>query len=139
MLFKADNPGHKPTALGQKLIDRLRFPILGLAHSLFPRNLRSRTILPFYLNQKKLIGAGVEIGVQRGMFSEHLLTYWKGTKLTGVDPWKAFPSSGEHEPKDFVTQQTHDEFYQEAQHRLSRFGQRSLLLRDTSRAASQAR
>tara|TARA_B100001113_G_C20983848_1_gene567351 strand:- start:31 stop:750 length:720 start_codon:yes stop_codon:yes gene_type:complete len=137
MLFKAENTRHKPTTLGQKIIDRFRFPILGLAYKLFPRNLGSRKILPFYLNQKKLIGDGVEIGVQRGMFSEHILTYWDGNKLTGVDPWKTFPSGGEHEPKDFVSQQIHDEFYRETQQRLSSFGQRSLLIRDTSGAASQ--
>ena len=66
-----------------------------------------------------------------------MLTYWNGLKLTGIDPWKAFSFSGEHEPKDFVPQQTHDEFYKESQHRLAQFGQRSHLIRNTSRAASE--
>ena len=129
---------HKPTKLNQKIIDRLRFPLLGYAHTLFPEiKLRSRSILPFYLNRKKITGPGVEIGVQRGLFSEHMLTYWNGDRLTGIDPWKAFSFSGEHEPKDFVPQQTHDEFYKESQHRLAQFGQRSHLIRNTSRAASE--
>jgi len=36
-----------------------------------------------------------------------------------------------------VPQQTHDEFYKESQHRLAQFGQRSHLIRNTSRAASE--
>lgn len=47
-----------------------------------------REDLPFMLNNLKLLGEGVEIGVLRGEFSAHILRYWKGRKLYSVDAWR---------------------------------------------------
>lgn len=123
---------HKQTALTQRILDRLRFPLLGLLYRVHPKHLRSRSILPFYLNRMGLIGKGVEIGVQRGLFSEHLLHYWEGEELICVDPWLEFPISDYDEPKDNCSQQTHDEFYSETQSRLSPFGKRARIIRNLS-------
>jgi hypothetical protein len=41
-----------------------------------------------YLNSLGLCGVGVEVGVQRGIYSEKLLSTWKGQKLYLVDVWR---------------------------------------------------
>lgn len=50
--------------------------------------MKIREDLPFYLNQKGLTGLGLELGVLRGEFSEHILRYWQGKKLYLVDAWR---------------------------------------------------
>jgi hypothetical protein len=35
----------------------------------------------------RMLFAGVEVGVHRGLYSNHVLTHWKGRKLHLVDPW----------------------------------------------------
>ena len=122
--------------LMQRLIDQLRFPVLGAWYALRRGNLRSRKILPFYLNAHGLLGEGAEIGVQRGLFSEHLLRYWKGRVLHGVDPWLPFDPSEYVERKDNVDALTHEVYYQETLQRLRRFGDRSRVLRLTSADAA---
>lgn len=47
-----------------------------------------REDLPFLFNQLGLTGLGVEVGVQRGSFSKHLLEHWHGAKLYLVDAWR---------------------------------------------------
>eukprot|EP00291_Cryptomonas_curvata_P016581 CAMPEP_0172155688 /NCGR_PEP_ID=MMETSP1050-20130122/2769_1 /TAXON_ID=233186 /ORGANISM="Cryptomonas curvata, Strain CCAP979/52" /LENGTH=189 /DNA_ID=CAMNT_0012824623 /DNA_START=176 /DNA_END=742 /DNA_ORIENTATION=+ len=39
------------------------------------------------MNDARLIGEGVEIGVRDGEFSDITLSLWKGSKLHLVDPW----------------------------------------------------
>ena len=127
---------HKPTSTGQRILDRLRFPLLSLCYRLRPQTLRSRTILPFYLNHHGLIGTGVEIGVQRGFFSQHILRYWRGERLNCVDPWREFPQEEYDEPKDNVPQIQHDAFYRETLTRLKPFGNRARVHRTTSEKAA---
>lgn len=97
--------------------------------------LRSRVELPHLLNARGLIGEGAEIGVLRGQFSEILLDEWRGRCLHSVDPWKAFPA-GEYRDNKNVSQAQHDALYSETERRLQRFGSRSRIVRDTSRAAA---
>jgi cephalosporin hydroxylase len=52
--------------------------------------IKCREDLPLILNELGLVGRGVEVGVQDGFFSMHLLTYWKGEKLYSVDAWRQF-------------------------------------------------
>ena len=52
--------------------------------------MRSRLNLPDYLNQNGLIRSGVELGVLRGGFSQHILEVWKGEKLYCIDAWRTF-------------------------------------------------
>lgn len=56
------------------------------------KSVNYREELPLLLNDLGLTGVGVEIGVQRGEFSRHLLQYWKGKKLYLVDSWHHDPS-----------------------------------------------
>ncbi len=62
---------------------------------------RSRDDLPFILNERGLVGSGVEVGTQRGVYAEHLRRCWEGALLTCVDPWLPYPGlpsdSKEHE------------------------------------------
>jgi hypothetical protein len=50
--------------------------------------MKIREDLPFFLNHKKLTGLGLELGVLRGEFSDHILRYWNGKKLYLVDAWR---------------------------------------------------
>lgn len=50
--------------------------------------IKFREDFPFLFNRLGLTGMGVEIGVQRGDFSKHLLQYWTGKKLYMVDSWR---------------------------------------------------
>jgi len=86
----------------QAIIDRIRFPLIGWCYALNPSRVGSRKVLPFYLNHHRLLGDGVEVGVQRGLFSEHLLRYWQGSVLHCVDPWLHFDPSEYGEKKDNV-------------------------------------
>jgi hypothetical protein len=49
--------------------------------------LKTRHSLPEYLNQHKLLGRGVEVGICMGEFSTFLLKNWSG-KLYMVDSWR---------------------------------------------------
>lgn len=51
----------------------------------------SRMDLPRILNELGLVDHGVEIGVQRGIFSAHIRSGWDGFVLHCVDPWAPYP------------------------------------------------
>lgn len=70
---------------------------------------------------KHLSGYGIEIGVFRGVYSEHLLSYSYLTVLYSVDPWLSFP-----------TPETAESFYLETQQRLAKFRERSQIIRTTA-------
>lgn len=87
-----------------------------------------RTELPVLLNRRGLTGVGVEIGVKRGQFSEHLLSVWEGRLLIGVDPWLA-DLTGDYVDKANVPQPEQEGFLAETRERLQRFGDRSEIWR----------
>jgi hypothetical protein len=91
----------------------------------------TRVELPILLNERRLFGCGVEIGVQQGEYSETLLRYWRGMHLISVDPWR------QDAPENYVDianvlQPTHDQFFETTTRRLARFGERSTIWRMTS-------
>jgi glycosyltransferase involved in cell wall biosynthesis len=96
----------------------------------------SRQELPWVLEARGLGGTGAEIGVQEGLFSHHLLTYWGGRRLISIDSW-------EHESiDDYVDIANVGQLEQDARHRvtcerLAVFGDRSEVwrLRSTDAAA----
>lgn len=95
----------------------------------------TREELPLVLNSRGLVGNGVEIGVEFGLFSEHILRYWGGRLLISVDPWR------EQQPSVYrdVTnrrQTEQDEVFARAVRRLSVFGKRSLIWRLFSEEAN---
>ena len=51
---------------------------------------KDRWEFPTLLTAHGLTGVGVEVGVYRGEFAEHILSHWPGT-YHGVDPWKHQP------------------------------------------------
>lgn len=53
-------------------------------------SVRFRDDLPFLWNRMGLTGNGAEIGVQAGVFSQHILDTWKGQKLYLIDSWRHF-------------------------------------------------
>jgi hypothetical protein len=78
-----------------------------------------------------LIGArvGAEIGVQKGIFSEHLLANWPG-KLHLVDIW-AHQESGYVDYAN-VDSDRQEEHYLETLCRVERFGERALVIKEYS-------
>ncbi|MBC7887144.1 MAG: class I SAM-dependent methyltransferase [Ferruginibacter sp.] len=97
--------------------------------------IRTRNELPVILNRRGLTGEGVEVGVWRGGFSDFLLKVWKGRKLYSVDPWKNF-SSGVYVDDMNISQKEFDEIYLDVREMLSRFRERSQIIRDLSVNAS---
>ena len=73
---------------------------------------------------------GVEVGVQRGYFSRHILANWAGN-LTCVDPWKHF-DGGEYVDIANLSQLEQDAIYSEAVDRLHIFNPRVSIVRETS-------
>jgi len=96
-----------------------------------------RDLLGQVLNQAGLLGQGCEIGVQEGKFSEVILQNWHGQKLYSLDPWQHF---GEKEYLDLANrdQAAQDLLYENTQKRLACFGERSVILRQTSVKAAEA-
>jgi len=98
--------------------------------------LAERAELPHLLNQRRLFGCGVEVGVQTGEFSELILGAWHGRHLISVDPWLT-DAADRYEDIANVSQDRHDQLYEETRARLSRFGTRSSIWRLTSLEATQ--
>lgn len=111
-------------------IERLRTP----RHS---RILGKVLMSHFGGTDKRLVG--VEIGVQRGETSRHLLATFPNLNLVMVDPWKADAYEG-HRDYDCVShlaQEEFDEFRQEAYDATDEFCSRRQVLPLTSVAAAK--
>ncbi len=89
--------------------------------------LLDRHELPILFNRRGLLGCGVEIGVQQGLFSESVLSRWEGKHLISVDPWRA--AGGDYHDEANVSQESHDSYYQETVERLAPFAARSTIWR----------
>lgn len=97
--------------------------------------LTGRDELPRLLNERGLVGAGVEIGVKTGWYSEMILERWDGRTLYSVDPWDAsVDPNGDH---GHVGQTALDALHARARLRLMRFGERSRIVRKTSEEAAR--
>jgi predicted O-methyltransferase YrrM len=96
----------------------------------------TRDQLPLLLVSRGLDGTAVEIGVQRGRYSEFLLAHWTGRRLISVDPWLEAPDE-QYVDRANVAQQTQERRYCEAIRRLERFGDRSEIWRTTSVEAAR--
>jgi len=94
----------------------------------------NRGEIPYILNRKGLVNAGVEVGVYYGQYSEYLLTHWKGKTLYSVDAWGQYVAPG-------TTTLPAEEFariYESARRRLTPFGERSKIIRQLSTVAAQS-
>jgi len=85
----------------------------------------TRHDLPHILNDLKLLGHGVEIGVQRGVFGSHIRSIWDGVCYIGVDPWKKYFSV-------LDTQEMHDQYRENAINHLAATGKQYKLHRMTA-------
>ncbi len=90
----------------------------------------ARNHLPLILNTQGLLGIGVEVGVQQGIFSQHIRKNWGGSMLVCVDQWLAYPGS-------LTTQAQHDAFMVQATKRLDSTGKPWTLMREPSIKAAQ--
>lgn len=67
---------------------------------------KSRSQLPQLLNDLGLLGVGVEVGVQRGVFGSHVRGAWNGKLYVGVDPWVPYNTE--------VTAEQHEQYRRDA-------------------------
>jgi hypothetical protein len=81
------------------------------------------------LASRGLNGRGVEVGVQRGVFSEVILDRSRLVELVLVDPWREFDG---YEDVANVAQAEQDAILASARDRLERFGDRAQFWRTTS-------
>ena len=95
---------------------------------------KRRDQLPGLLNSRGLTGVGVEVGVQRGAYSETILAGSRLAELILVDPWREF---ADYQDIANVAQAAHDRILVEARTRLGRFGRRANFLRTTSLEAAE--
>jgi FkbM family methyltransferase len=96
----------------------------------------TRDELPVVLNERGLLGCGVEVGVKEGEFSRHLLGAWQGCHLISIDPWREDEADAYTDIAN-VPQQVQESFYQATVRRLSPFGGRSTIWRATSLEAAR--
>lgn len=94
--------------------------------------IKNRHDLPTVLNYLGLTGSGAEIGVQRGHFSECLLTDWWGKKLYMIDIWRQVQDYRDIANGDHRVQL---ECMAEAFQRVYQFGERAAMIREGSQAA----
>jgi hypothetical protein len=97
---------------------------------------RCREQIPFLLNHLGLLGIAVEVGVEWGHFSHHILRHWFGRLLYSVDPWIEQPS---HQYNDLcnASAQVHEARFSYARALLQVHGPRSNVLRTFSGHASR--
>lgn len=87
---------------------------------------QSRLDFPLYLKGSHLNGLGVEIGVQRGEYSEEILKNSNLTRLYSIDPWLQFNDIND---TSNCTQSEHDDNYLQTVILLKKFKSRSVILR----------
>lgn len=90
-----------------------------------------REELGYLLNARKLLGAGAEVGVRDGFFSEVVLSRWEGRHLISIDAWREF-GTDEYIDRSNVAQEDHEANLQTTRDRLARFGDRSTIIKDAS-------
>ena len=95
----------------------------------------TRDQIPELLNRRGLLGTGVEVGVQKGRYSEFILRNWRGERLISVDPWLE-AAADEYVDRANVPQAQHELYFRKTQARLACFGPRSEIRRATSLEAA---
>lgn len=95
----------------------------------------ARDELPSLLNARGLFGRGAEIGVKLGVYSDELLSNWRGEELVSIDPWLS-ADPDEYVDRSNVSQDEFDRYYEQTRERLARHGSRSSIWRMTSVEAS---
>jgi len=95
-------------------------------------NFNSRDQIPHILNERGLLGLGVEVGVQTGRNARQIRAHWNGASLILVDPWRPYYGV-------LDTQDMHDAYMAECvmgMRILAEQGRKSGILRMTSLEAA---
>lgn len=100
-----------------------------------PAHRMVREDIPLMLNERGLVGAGAEIGVFAGQFSNRILSTWNGRHLMSIDPWLQ-ATREEYDDVSNVEQSDQESNYAAARARLEQFGDRSTIWRMTSEEAA---
>ena len=101
----------------------------------------SRENYGILLNLMGLINAGAEVGVQTAIYSDVMLSKWRGKAYLMIDPWKHYSYdengiSSEYVDLANVEQTVQDSFYEEAKEKVSKYGSRAVVMRMTSEEAA---
>jgi hypothetical protein len=91
--------------------------------------LTHRESLGYWLNDRGLLGAGVEVGSAFGQFAGRILSTWKGKELYMVDPWEKQSESAYMEHTNNTA--PFDQWYQQCL-QLSRQDDRVMLMKRLS-------
>ena len=105
-----------------------------MANTTMEEIMNAREDLPEFLNQKGLIGTGVEVGVLRADFSFHILSKWRGEKLYLVDGWRHIPGLEDVNNPDH---NGHLDSMAKAMMKIYTFGERATMIRELSVPASK--
>ncbi len=108
---------------------------LNLRYRMNASQIAHRRELGIWLNAQGLTGAGAEVGVKEGKYSERILFHWQGKLLYSIDPWREFSKEIYRDGAN-VPAEEQEAFLAETRYRLARFGDRSKILRMTSEEAS---
>jgi len=95
---------------------------------------KDRAEFPDALERCGLLGAGAEIGVQKGHFSNHILSKWPGSKLYSIDPWV---HQDDYRDPANTPNDEHDIRYAQTIELLKHHGERSEIIRDHSINAAE--
>lgn len=88
------------------------------------RQVKTRNELPLLLNDLKLIGKGVEIGVECGYYSNIILERSKLKCLYSIDSWTEF-SKEKYQDINNHNQQKHNQNKKETEQKLNQYKDRS--------------
>jgi len=88
------------------------------------QEIKTRNELPALLNSLNLIGRGVEVGVERGEYSEIILQNSNLSILYSIDSWKEF-SKEEYKDINNHNQKKHNQNKKETEQRLKKYKGRS--------------
>ncbi|HXB16065.1 MAG TPA: class I SAM-dependent methyltransferase [Solirubrobacteraceae bacterium] len=112
----------------------IRGAMLRTTRPTYTRTLRvvpSRLELPMLLNARHLLGTAVEVGVDEGVFSDYLLSWWRGSKLISVDAWLEMPAD-EYTDTCNTSQRSMEEKFEITSELLAPHGERSEIRRELS-------
>jgi len=96
--------------------------------------MKTREDFPAFLNEKGLVGIGVELGVQKAKYSEHILKNWNGRELVLIDIWRELPRESYNDVAN-VGADAQRENLSSAFDRIYSFGERATMIRATGHRA----
>lgn len=96
-------------------------------------NIHSRDIFGYVLTTLGYTsGTMVEIGVNRGHYSALMLSQWPGKCYVMIDPWEPHPGDEYVDVANLDTHFEHENVFQEALRNTANFGNRPIIIRNTS-------